>query len=231
MARLDIPLKDLDTRKVIIEKFKKTILDVLPENTHARFTGVSVVENSYANIVFNSLIRSTMLTSVGLSLALFLFFGRLSSVAVALAGVTISSPIVLGIMQIIGQNITIVNSMVPIMLLIIGVADAIHMEQSFIHLRQEKNEIKEAARKMFGAMGLPCLMTAVTTSIGFLSLRMANIEAIRDFGMNVAIGVIIVYVMNLIFVPYLLIKLPSKQINFTKWFSNSLDKFLQFSKF
>ena len=229
LARLDIPLKDLDTRKVIIEKFKKTILDVLPENTHARFTGVSVVENSYANIVFNSLIRSTMLTSVGLSLALFLFFGRLSSVAVALAGVTLSSPIVLGIMQIIGQNITIVNSMVPIMLLIIGVADAIHMEQSFIHLRQEKNEIKEAARKMFGAMGLPCLMTAVTTSIGFLSLRMANIEAIRDFGMNVAIGVIVVYVMNIIFVPYLLIKLPSKQINFTKWFSNSLDKFLQFS--
>ena len=229
LARLDIPLKDLDTRKVIIEKFKKTILDALPENTHARFTGVSVVENSYANIVFNSLIRSTMLTSVGLSLALFLFFGRLSSVAVALAGVTLSSPIVLGIMQIIGQNITIVNSMVPIMLLIIGVADAIHMEQSFIHFRQEKNEIKEATRKMFGAMGLPCLMTAITTSIGFLSLRMANIEAIRDFGMNVAIGVIIVYVMNLIFVPYLLIKLPSKQINFTKWFSNSLDKFLQFS--
>jgi len=229
LARLDIPLKDLEARKVIIEKFKKTILDALPENTHARFTGVSVVENSYANIVFNSLIRSTMLTSVGLSLALFLFFGRLSSVVVALAGVTLSSPIVLGIMQIIGQNITIVNSMVPIMLLIIGVADAIHMEQSFINFRQEKNEIKEAARKMFGAMGLPCLMTAVTTSIGFLSLRMANIEAIRDFGMNVAIGVIVVYVMNLIFVPYLLIKLPSKQINFTKWFSNSLDKFLQFS--
>ncbi len=229
LARLDIPLKDLDARKVIIEKFKKTILDALPDNTNARFTGVSVVENSYANIVFNSLIRSTMLTSVGLSLALFLFFGRFSSVAVALAGVTISSPIVLGIMQIIGQNITIVNSMVPIMLLIIGVADAIHMEQSFINFRQEKNEIKEAARKMFGAMGLPCLMTAITTSIGFLSLRMANIEAIRDFGMNVAIGVIIVYLMNLIFVPYLLIKLPSKQINFTKWFSDGLDKFLQFS--
>ena len=229
LARLNIPLKDLEARRVIIGKFKKTILDAIPENTIARFTGVSIVENAYADIVFMSLIRSTLFTSIGLALALFLFFGRLSSIGVALAGVTISSPIVVGIMQIMGQNITIVNSMVPIMLLIIGVADAIHMEQSFIKYQKESIEIKGAARKMFGAMGLPCLMTAITTSVGFLSLRMANIEAIRDFGVNVAIGVIIVYLMNLIFVPYLLIHLPSKNINFTKWFTNSLDRYLNFS--
>ena len=132
-------------------------------------------------------------------------------------------------MQIIGQNITIVNSMVPIMLLIIGVADAIHMEQSFIHYLKGKRSVPEAVHKMFGTMGLPCLMTAVTTAIGFLSLRMAKIEAIRDFGLNVAIGVIIVYIMNIIFVPFLLIHLPSKQINFTKWFSDGLNHFLYFS--
>ena len=229
LARLDIPLKDLKGRKIVIQNFKKTITDGIPLGTTTRFTGVSMVENAYADIVLKSLIRSTLLTSIGLVIALFLFFGRYSSIGVALAGVTIGSPITLAIMQIIGQNITIVNSMVPIMLLIIGVADAIHMEQSFIHYLNGKRSVPEAVHKMFGTMGLPCLMTTVTTAIGFLSLRMANIEAIRDFGLNVAIGVIIVYIMNIIFVPFLLIHLPSKQINFTKWFSDGLNHFLYFS--
>jgi len=229
LARLDIPLEDLKERKTIIQNFKRTIADGLPLNTNALFTGVSIVENAYADIVLRSLIRSTLLTSIGLGIALFLFFGRFSSICVALVGVTIGSQITLAIMQIIGQNITIVNSMVPIMLLIIGVADAIHMEQSFIHYLKEKRNVSEAANKMFVTMGLPCLMTAVTTSIGFLSLRMANIEAIRDFGMNVAIGVIIVYIMNIIFVPFLLIHIPRKKINFTKWFSDGLNHFLNFS--
>ena len=192
LARLDILLKDLKGRKTVIQNFKKTITDGIPLGTTTRFTGVSMVENAYADIVLKSLIRSTLLTSIGLVVALFLFFGRFSSIAVALAGVSIASPITLALLYLIGQKITIINSMVPIMLLIIGVADAIHMEQSFMHYRKGGRSVSESVRMMFGAMGLPCLMTAVTTAIGFLSLRMANIDAIRDFGLNVGIGVVVV---------------------------------------
>ena len=41
-----------------------------------------------------------------LALALFLFFGRFSSIAVALAGVSIASPITLALLYLIGQKIT-----------------------------------------------------------------------------------------------------------------------------
>ena len=40
------------------------------------------------------------------------------------------------------------------MLLIIGVADAIHMEQSFMHYRKGGRSVSESVRMMFGAMGL-----------------------------------------------------------------------------
>ena len=159
-------------------------------------------------------------------LALFLFFGRFSSIAVALAGVSIASPITLALLYLIGQKITIINSMVPIMLLIIGVADAIHMEQSFMHYRKGGRSVSESVRMMFGSMGLPCLMTAVTTAIGFLSLRMANIDAIRDFGLNVGIGVVVVYVMNILLVPIVLLRLPSKQVGFMRWAGRGLEYFL-----
>ena len=112
------------------------------------------------------------------------------------------------------------------MLLIIGVADAIHMEQSFMHYRNGGRSVSESVRMMFGSMGLPCLMTAVTTAIGFLSLRMANIDAIRDFGLNVGIGVVVVYVMNILLVPIVLLRLPSKQVGFMRWAGRGLEYFL-----
>ena len=226
LARVNIPLKDLKGRRPVIRQFKKTVVAGIPLGTTMRFTGVSVVEEGYADIVLWSSIRSTVLTSTGLVLALFLFFGRLSSIAVALAGVSIASPITLALLHLIGQKITIINSMVPIMLLIIGVADAIHMEQSFMHYRNNGRSVSEAVRRMFGAMALPCLMTTVTTTIGFLSLRMANIGAIRDFGLNVGIGVVVVYLMNILLVPIVLLWLPSKQVGFTRWAGRGLEYFL-----
>ncbi|MDX1741449.1 MAG: MMPL family transporter, partial [Rhodothermales bacterium] len=50
----------------------------------------------------------------------------------------------------------------------------------------------------------PCLLTTVTTACGFLGLTIARIDAIRDFGMNVAIGVVVVWLLNLVFLPTLL---------------------------
>ncbi len=226
LARVNFPLKDLKGRQPVIRQFKKTVAAGIPLGTTLRFTGVSVVEEEYADIVLWSSIRSTVLTSAGLVLALFLFFGRFSIIVVALAGVSIASPITLALLHLIGQKITIINSMVPIMLLIIGVADAIHMEQSFMHYRNGKRSVSEAVRMMFGAMGLPCLMTTVTTAIGFLSLRMANIGAIRDFGLNVGIGVVVVYVMNILLVPIVLLRLPSKQVGFMRWAGRGLEYFL-----
>ena len=226
LARVNFPLKDLKGRQPVIRQFKKTVSAGIPLGTTLRFTGVSIVEEGYADIVLWSSIRSTVLTSAGLVLALFLFFGRFSIIVVALAGVSIASPITLALLHLIGQKITIINSMVPIMLLIIGVADAIHMEQSFMHYRNGKRSVSEAVRMMFGAMGLPCLMTTVTTAIGFLSLRMANIGAIRDFGLNVGIGVVVVYVMNILLVPIVLLRLPSKQVGFMRWAGRGLEYFL-----
>ena len=55
---------------------------------------------------------------------------------------------------------------------------------------------------------------------------MANIDAIRDFGLNVGIGVVVVYVMNILLVPIVLLRLPSKQVGFMRWAGRGLEYFL-----
>lgn len=207
LARLDLPLQDLAGRSRVIRAFRETVAQGLP-GAKLHFVGVSVVEDEYARIVLASLARSLGLTTLALVAVLWMVFRRAAPVGIALAGVGAATPVALAAMALLGQELTMVNSMVPTMVLILGVADAIHMQQAFLLRARRGVEKGQAVRGMFAEMALPCLLTALTTALGFAALRSARITAIRDFGVNVAVGVAVVYVMNLLLVPTLLRLFP-----------------------
>lgn len=212
LARLGLPLSDLEGRRAVISDFREVVAERLGTGAGVGFVGVSVVEAAYARIVLESLARSFGLTTLALLGVLWLVFRRVAAVAAVMTGVALAIPVSIGIMTALGQNLTMVNSMVPVMILVIGVADGIHMLQAFA-LRIGRGEAQRAAvRGMFEEMALPCLLTTATTAVGFLALRMAEITAIRDFGLNVAVGVVIAYLFNLVVIPSLLTVVPATRL-------------------
>ncbi len=203
LARLDLPMSDASGRAVVIGEFKETVRKHLEGEAMLRFVGYSVVEEVFSGIVLRSLAQTFSLTFLTLMVLLWVLYRRPAIVAAALVGVGLATPASIGLMVLIGQKVTMINSMVPVVIMIIGAADAIHMIQSYLANRK-RTEKPEAIRRMFGETGLPCLLTTVTTACGFLGLTIARIDAIRDFGMNVAIGVFVVWLLNLVFLPALL---------------------------
>ena len=128
-----------------------------------------------------------------------------------LAGVCLATPATLGLMGILGQPMTIINSMVPTMVMIIGVADAIHMHESYLEHLGRGLAPTQAMEGMLARMTLPCLTTSLTTVAGMLALLTAQVAAIRDFGVNAAMGLILVSLLNLLIVPQLLMRLRRAQ--------------------
>lgn len=204
LARVDLPLSDLAGRRPVIAEFQRVVTASAPAGARVYFTGVSVVEDAYARLVLRNMLIGVGLTVSVTALALFLLLGDYRSVTIALAGVSIATPLTLAIMALIGQPMTIINSMVASMILIIGVADAIHMQQDFAEHRDQGSDVPSSVRNMLRDTALPCFLTCGTTAVGFLSLQSASLEAIRDFGLNVAIGVALVFVLNQLLVPILL---------------------------
>ncbi len=203
LARLDLPMSDAKGRAIVIGEFKEVVRKHLDGEATLRFVGYSVVEEIFSGIVLRSLAETFALTFLTLTILLWLLYRRVAIVAAVLIGVGIATPASIGLMVLIGQKLTMINSMVPVVIMIIGAADAIHMIQSFLAHRKRTDKA-EAVRRMFGEMGLPCMLTTVTTACGFLGLTIARIDAIRDFGMNVAIGVVVVWLLNLVLLPTLL---------------------------
>lgn len=208
LARLGVPLQDLDRRARIIRSVQEVVRERLGGSAGQQWVGISVVEAAYARLVLSGLALSLFLTTAVLLGALYAVYRRAASVAAIMAGVSSSLPIAVAVMVARGQSITIVNSMVPTMILIIGVADAIHMFECFAEHVRAGLPRREAVREMFGDMALPCLLTSLTTIAGVLALETARIEALRDFGSNVAIGIATVYMANVLALPALLRLLP-----------------------
>jgi len=122
-ARLDLPLDDLDGRRGVVNEFEALLRAKAPADINLYFSGVSVVELAYERQVLEDQLIATAITSVVLMLLLFWTFGNVRSVLVCLTPVTLAIPATLGIMGWLGQPVTIINTVIPAIILVIGVAE------------------------------------------------------------------------------------------------------------
>lgn len=203
LVRLDQPMDDLAGRTETIEAVRTTAEAALGDWGEVTMVGYSVVEAGFAAIVLRSLLVNFAFTFAVLALILWLVYRRARLVVAALCAVTLATPVTVAVVYLLGQDATMINSMVPVVILIIGIADAIHMIESYREHRTA-NGRHESVRRMMAEVALPCLLTTVTTAAGFLGLTMAKVVAIRDFGLNVAIGIVIAWVFNFTILPLIL---------------------------
>src|SRR5262249_13899219 len=154
LARLDRPLDDLAGREPAIRAFTRLVHRDAPTGSTVRVTGVSVVEAAYAQILLIGLVKSIVIPTTVILGILWLYFRRVSAMITCMVGVTAALPITLWVMHLIGQQITIVNSQVLTMVLIIGVTHAIHMQEGFYRQRERGLDTRPAVRAMFVDLGL-----------------------------------------------------------------------------
>lgn len=98
----------------------------------------------------------------------------------------------------------------PGLILIIGLADAIHLQQKFDDARADGLGVRESLLSMFTTVGRACALTSLTTACGFLSLTIARHEEVHDFGVWCAIGVGVAYLTVMLLVPVALVFFPGK---------------------
>jgi predicted RND superfamily exporter protein len=218
-ARLDLPLDDLAGRRAVVEEFTALLGAGVPENINIYFTGVSVVELAYEQQVLRDQITATVLTTIVLVLLLYWSFGSVRSVLVCLTPVMLAIPATLGIMGWLGLPLIIINTAIPAIVLVIGIADAVHMLTSWLEARENGEDLPGAAQSMLRATGKACFFTTVTTIGGFLALQSAKLDSIVSFGQSVAIGIFIAWLSNQTLLPWILRRtnagngLPAGRVN------------------
>ena len=137
---------------------------------------------------------SLMFIMLGLS------FRSVKFVFAALSIVVISTLITLGILGLLGGQINIITSVLPSVIMVLGIADAIHFPSTFAYIREQHPQFSrlQVASKSIVTVFWPCLLTTLTTDFGFLSLAAAPMAAIRELGIYAGIGVLVAFFVSIV---------------------------------
>lgn len=200
-GRLEAPLDDLDGRRGAVRAFEAVLGDAAPPQVALHFSGVSLVELAYEKQVLADQLLATALTSIMLMLLLYWTFRSVALVIACLAPVTLAIPATLGVLGWQGLSVTLINTTIPLIILVIGVADAVHMINAWLDARHDGQDPKHAARTMMATTAKACFFTTVTTMAGFLALTAAELDAVGNFGLAAATGIGFAWLANQVLLP------------------------------
>ncbi|MFN3875697.1 MAG: efflux RND transporter permease subunit, partial [Flavobacteriales bacterium] len=148
--------------------------------------------------------------SVGL-LTMFLAVGFRTwwGVAVPIAVVALSVLWQVALMTLLGRPLTVLTMLLPTILFVVGMSDAVHIIQRYIEALRAGHGKARALAITYYEVGLATFLTSVTTAIGFATLMTSGIEPIREFGAFTAIGVVVAFALAFAMLPALLLLVPT----------------------
>jgi uncharacterized protein len=142
---------------------------------------------------------STGVAAILVGIIMALLFRRWRTVVIALSSIGLAMILFFGILGAWGRDITAIAALYPVLLVIVGTSDVIHMMSKYIDELRRGHDRKEAIWLTIKEIGLATLMTAITTATGFATLVTTRIVPIKEFGINAAVGVMVAYFTVLLF--------------------------------
>ena len=118
-----------------------------------------------------------------------------------------------GLMAVLGKNITILNTLIPTILFVVGMSDVVHLLQKYMEEIRAGVNKRTALRITIKEIGWATFLTSLTTGIGFMALMTSQIEPVREFGWLTAAGVFIAFLLAIVVLPALLHLIPAPPKN------------------
>ncbi len=172
-----------------------------PETIHV--AGRPIVEGTLGILGPADMKRTGPLVLVVIAIVLFMVLKQVRRTAITLLVVLFSTIWAFGLMSAFGIPMYSISIMIPVMLVAIGVAYAIHLYNQIDHYVHgnplaSRREISENA---IDVIGNPALFAALTTVAGFISLVTSQVYPVKYFGLFTAFGVFISFMLTMLLVP------------------------------
>jgi len=199
-----------------------------PVGTARRVTDVTAPDGLEISFSGNPTIFASVLDMLGwfllvippvvLGLLLLTFYATIGdrrltilSIVPALLGSVWTFGLIFGL----GIEIDIVTVIVPIFVIVMGSADGLHFVS---HFQEEAEEATDAVSRVESALshvGIPMILTTVSTAAGFLSLLATGVRPVQQLGLFAAIGITFAGIISFFFLPALISRLDIEPLHHT----------------
>jgi len=215
-AAVYVPIESKDESYALAEQLRSKI-GTLDGSDDWHITGLPVAEDQFGNEMFVQMGISAPLAAAVIFALLWFFFRNVRFISAAMIVAMSTVLITMGALIALGFTVHIMSSMIAIFLMPIAVVDSVHIMSEFSDRYREKGNAKDTIKSVLGHLFTPMLFTSITSSIGFYSLMLTPIPPVQVFGAFVGSGILLAFLITVIFVPaYLCALKPSTLESFAQ---------------
>ena len=153
---------------------------------------------------FRDLVTYLPFTLVLVLGSMFLIFRNYYLTVIPFLAVLISVIWTIGLLTLVTGEINLVTIVIPTTLFVIGTSDCVHILANYQDSVYKAENRKEAIVRTVRLSAMPCLLTTLTTMVGFGSMVINDIIPIKQLGVYSAIGIGFAYVIAIVLIPILL---------------------------
>lgn len=182
------------------------------ESNRFYMAGLPVAEDTFGVEMFIQMAISAPLAGLMIFVLMWLFFRSLllitAPMLVAMAAVIITMGLLIGQ----GFTVHIMSSMIPIFLMPIAVVDSVHILSEFADRYKPGEKPQAALRQVLSHLFSPMLYTSVTSAVGFASLAFTPIPPVQVFGLHVAFGILLAFLLTVTLLPAFIVSLSPQRL-------------------
>jgi predicted RND superfamily exporter protein len=176
-----------------LKRFSNELASIDP-----RATGLPPIFNTLMDEIGEDGTRATKLAILVIFFVLLIDFRSIKKAILAMVPLVVGVVWMVGVMEITGLQITLLNIMAIPMIIGIGIDDGVHI----VHRYQIEG--RNAHKPVFASTGRAILLTSITTMLGFGSLWFATYRGLGSMGIALFIGVGMCFLATVIVIPVLI---------------------------
>lgn len=210
-----LPITSKDFAHSVSARLKEKIQELGTGDDQFYITGLPVAEDTFGKEMFIQMAISAPLAMLMIFLLMLFFFRKIQLIVSPLIIAVCTVISTMGLLIGTGNTLHIMSSMIPIFIMPIAVVDSIHILSEFFDEYQKRRDRKATMQHVMGHLFKPMLFTSLTSSAGFASLAFTPIPPVQAFGIFVAIGILLAWLLTIIFIPaYVMLIKESSLANF-----------------
>jgi predicted RND superfamily exporter protein len=184
------------------------------------YSGLPLIRTNMATKVATEM-KWFLLGSVLLSaLILLIFFRSLSNMVLSLSVVIIGVVFSLATMHLFGYKITLLNALIPPLIVVIGIPNCIYFLNKYHTSYRETGEKNKALYEMIKKMGIVTLFCNIAAAIGFGVFAFTKSAILQEFGVVAGINIMLLFFISIILLPAVLSFLPAPKEREMKYLTN-----------
>ncbi|HIP02316.1 MAG TPA: hypothetical protein EYG75_02255, partial [Campylobacterales bacterium] len=206
-ARLTPKVNDDSDKSGEIMKLVNEILAPEIERTGYKYhlNGGPPLNQSFVQIGTSDATTFTPLVLLASMILLFLLFRRVSGSLIPIAVVIFTFMTVLAVQVMLGYKLNNFTANLPVFVVAIGIADAVHIYIIWIMYKREGQGNKDAVLHSVQKNMLPVFLTSLTTAIGFATLTISKVIPVLTLGIATASGAVLAFFISLFWMPAVLL--------------------------